>query len=185
MLKSNRTKIIVLEVCVVFEIWKPIVGWEGLYEISNFGRVKSLSRKVKRGNYFLTIKEKILKTGYDDINRPRTMLARNGEKKYLHISRLVYRSFNGEIPEGMQVDHINRDQTDNKPKNLRACTPSQNSMNREIKKGAAKGADGKYKAKIYLGSFDSKEEAYKAYDRALELLVNHFPLLQLQVPNGK
>ena len=44
------------------EIWKPIKGFEGLYEVSNFGKIKSLNRKIKdKNNKIIILKEKILK----------------------------------------------------------------------------------------------------------------------------
>ena len=43
------------------EIWKDIEGYEGLYQVSNLGKVKSLERKVKRSNHTINVKEKILK----------------------------------------------------------------------------------------------------------------------------
>jgi len=45
------------------EEWRDIIGYEGMYEVSNFGRVKSLRRKVRYKNSFRTIKEKIMSPG--------------------------------------------------------------------------------------------------------------------------
>lgn len=84
-------------------------------------------------------------------------------------------------PEGMQIDHINRDALDNRKSNLRACTSSQNHMNRRLQKNNRAGFKGvhwsrsnkKYYAKIYLdgkaiflGLYDDIYEAASTYNEA-------------------
>lgn len=65
---------------------------------------------------------------YGSNNGTGYMQARINGKSYC-IHRLVYETFIGDIPSGMQVDHIDRNSLNNTPGNLRACTPSQNSRN--------------------------------------------------------
>ena len=101
----------------IIEKWKPIDGFEGLYEISNLGRVKSL-------NYG---KEKILKPqnngkgGYLYVE-----LWKNGKGKKFRVHRLVASAFLPN-PEGFeQVNHINEDKTNNIVSNLEFCDAKYN-----------------------------------------------------------
>lgn len=103
---------------MIKEFWKPILGYEELYWASNWGRIKSL-------NYLRTGKEKILRPrksrGYLHV-----FLCKNGKGKNLYVARLVWEAFNGPIPEGMQVNHINEDKTDNRLENLNLMTCKEN-----------------------------------------------------------
>lgn len=100
------------------EIWKDIPGYEGLYQISNFGNVKSL-------NYNRTGKERIKKTqlckGY-----VRAYLCKNSIKTWHRVHRLVYEAFIGPIPDGMQVNHIDENKQNNRIDNLNLMTPKEN-----------------------------------------------------------
>lgn len=109
------------------EIWKDIEGYEGLYQISNLGRVKSLERYRKGKHEALTFcRERILvdrvgKNGYRQI-----CLCKNNIKKLLLVHRLVAKAH---VPNEMNlpyVDHINGVRTDNKSINLRWCTAKEN-----------------------------------------------------------
>ena len=104
------------------EIWRPVVGYEGLYEVSNFGRVKSLARLDSIGRIVV---EKILKTslrsGYPSIS-----LCKNGIIKSATVHRLVWEAFNGPIPEGMEVNHIDQNQQNNHLENLNILTHTDN-----------------------------------------------------------
>lgn len=100
------------------EIWKDIPNYEGIYQASNLGRIKSLKRPYG-------LKEKILKPqiirGYY-----RVVLCKNSiQKKYL-VHRLVWEVFNGTIPEGLQVNHINEIKADNRLENLNLMTCKEN-----------------------------------------------------------
>lgn len=102
---------------LVKEVWKPVLGYEGLYEVSNFGRVKSL-------NYHRSGKPKIMnpKKGF----YYRIQLYKKGVYRYFSINRLVYEAFHGPIPRGMQVNHINEIKSDNSLWNLNLMTPKEN-----------------------------------------------------------
>ena len=112
------------------ELWKDISGFEGRYQASNKGRVKSLNRTITdcRGRRQI-IKEKILKPENVDDGYERVSLCRNGKKKHYRVATLVYESFFGPIPEGLEIDHINGIRTDNHLENLRAVNHKDNCWN--------------------------------------------------------
>lgn len=95
------------------EIWKPIKGYENLYLISNYGSVLG----IKRNN--------ILKPGKHEKGYLMVVLTKNGISKTYKVHRLVANTFLGE-PNGMEVNHIDGDKTNNSVWNLEYCTHSEN-----------------------------------------------------------
>ena len=112
------------------ELWKDISGYEGIYQASNWGRVKSLNRIISksRGRKQI-IKERILKPEILFDGYQRVCLCKKGKKKHHRVATLVYEAFVGLVPEGMEIDHINGDNTDNRLNNLRVCTHKENCNN--------------------------------------------------------
>lgn len=100
------------------EIWKEIKGYPN-YMVSNMGRVKSLGNNKTR-------KEKILNLYKRTGGYLYVSLSKNGKLKNYRVHRLVYETFLGEIPDGMQCNHINEDKTDNRLENLNLMTPKEN-----------------------------------------------------------
>lgn len=112
------------------EVWRDIKGYEGLYQVSNMGRIKSLERLVKaRGGSYRPVKERILKGGYDNNGYKIVSLAQNSKNKTRTIHQLVVSAFLNHIPNGHKdiVDHINGIKDDNELNNLRIVTVRQNS----------------------------------------------------------
>ena len=110
------------------EVWKPVRGYVGLYEVSNYGRVKSNDRYVKTAIDYNTkrlLKGKLLKQGLVS-GYKRMDLCKEGTVTHHFVHRLVWEAFNDPIPEGMQVNHINEDKTDNRLENLNLMTPKEN-----------------------------------------------------------
>ena len=112
------------------EIWKDIKRYEGGYQVSNRGRVKSLNRTITdcRGRRHI-IKEKILKPENVFDGYERVCLFKNGKQKHYRVATLVYEAFNGPIPEGKELDHINGERTDNRLENLRVVSHLENCWN--------------------------------------------------------
>ena len=111
------------------EIWKPVKGFEGYYEISNLGRVKSIDRFVKRGNSLFHCKEYILKQFINHYGYLEVSLRVGGRKTNKLIHRLIAESFI-ENPENKPcVDHINTIRTDNRIENLKWVTYCENTNN--------------------------------------------------------
>ena len=96
------------------ENWMPVVGYEGLYEVSDLGRVKSLARRTRT----IKVKERILKPvnvyGYQTVQ-----LCKEGAIKGKRIHRLVLETFVGPCPEGCEASHrFDNDRTNNTLDNL-------------------------------------------------------------------
>ena len=98
------------------EIWKDIPGYEGHYQASNFGRIRSFKR-----NKVSVLKNHKIKSGYYKVK-----LCLNSVAKYSSVHRLVWSAFNGAIPEGLEVNHKDEDKANNALLNLELVTPSQN-----------------------------------------------------------
>ena len=112
------------------EIWKDIIGYEGIYQISNLGRVKRLAGKclAKAGKY-RTVSESILtcfpnKTRYNYLY---VNLNNNGIKQF-RVHRLVAIHFIPNPNNLPQVNHIDGDKNNNSINNLEWCTRSENSQ---------------------------------------------------------
>ena len=105
------------------EIWKDIPNYEGIYQASNLGRIKSLERIDVRGH---RVKEKILKPSRDRYGYYQVILCKNSKLKAYRVHRLVWSAFNGQIPENMQVNHINEIKSDNRLENLNLMTCKEN-----------------------------------------------------------
>lgn len=115
------------------EVWKDIDGYEGLYQVSNMGNVKSL----KWG------KEKILKAGKNNHGYLAVVLCKDGKQKTHKVHRLVAEMFIPNLENKEQIDHINTIKTDNRVENLRWVTPKEN-VNNPLTKEHWNVSGGKY-----------------------------------------
>lgn len=110
------------------EEWKDIKGYEGLYQISNFGRIRSSVWTLTHRNGKQYKREgRVLSYHLSHNGYLRVGLSIDKKQKGYFVHRLVYEAFNGPIPEGFQVNHINEVKTDNRPENLNLMTPKENS----------------------------------------------------------
>lgn len=114
------------------EIWRDIQGFEGLYQISSLGRIRSLDRKVmystkKTGNKFVRIdKGRILKARIKSNGYLQACLyPSNGKPVYRHIHRLVAETFL-EKGNNYEVNHLDHDKQNNKIENLEWSNRSKN-----------------------------------------------------------
>jgi hypothetical protein len=152
------------------EIWKDVIGYEGLYQVSSLGRVKSLSRG----------KEKILKPEKRN-EYYSVVLSKNSIKKHKTNHQLVAESFIDKDyrSKNLVVNHKNFNKLDNRLENLEVVSIRENSNRKHIKSSSKYTGVTKSKYKgwistivlngknMYLGSFDSEKEASEYYEAAL------------------
>ena len=110
------------------EIWKPVVGHEGAYEVSDLGRVRSLDRRVRlvtlqAGETTRLVKERVLRPGPTRSGHVSVAIGK-GNSRLVH--RLVLEAFVGPCPDGCEVLHLNHDPADNRLVNLKYGTRSEN-----------------------------------------------------------
>jgi hypothetical protein len=109
------------------ERWLPIPGYEGFYEASDQGRVKSLARTVQRSDGRpQPVPERVLTPKRVTTGRLQVDLYRDGRKQQCQLHRLVLFAFVGPCPEGMEACHSDGDPTNNRLENLRWDTRAGN-----------------------------------------------------------
>lgn len=110
------------------EIWKDVVEYEGFYEVSNLGNVRSVSRRARTWYGERMVNGKILKfvnnVGYNTVS-----LCKNGVIKNQFVHRLVAMAFIDNPDNKPQIDHKNRNTKDNRVENLHWVTAHENAMN--------------------------------------------------------
>lgn len=175
------------------EIWKDVINYEGLYQVSNLGNVKSLDRIVTKSNGVqMVLKGKELKkskqkTGYLKVN-----LYKNRIEKQFLAHQVVAIVFLNHVPNGTNeivVDHINGIRHDNRLENLQLITNRENSSKDKIGKGSSSyigvsflKAKKKYESRIrykgkliHLGNYIDPYDAHLAYQKALERINKGLP----------
>ena len=170
------------------EIWEDIDGYKDMYQISDLGRVKSLSRKVRhyRGG-LLQLRERIMVSVPDSQKYHTVRLSNDGVSKTRKIHKLVGIAFLNHNPNNSNevVDHIWGDKDDNRAVSLQIITPRENTS-KDKRNGTSKfigvSWDKQHKKwvsqieikrkKIFLGRFTNELDAAEAYNNRLEELTS-------------
>lgn len=181
------------------EEWRDIPGYEGMYQVSNNGRVKSLPRERNNARARWKSKEKILKPGYGGFRYAIVALLKGKKQKTHKVHSLVAQAFLNHEPCGLKVvvDHIDNDPTNNNLENLQLITHRLNCSKNII--GSASKYVGvtrskelsKWRAQIrhknklvHLGYFTNEKEAAQAYQQALKEIQNgSSPKPELHIPS--
>ena len=142
------------------EIWKDVIGYENLYQVSDLGNVKCLERNgVKKGG-------RILKPSDNGVGYLKVVLS-NKESKTKYVHRLVYESFNNKNSEKgiTAIDHINENKYDNRLCNLQLITQRENKIKstiNKLNKSNVYNINGKYRVILYgkhIGYYSTINEA--------------------------
>ena len=173
------------------EIWKDVPNYDGLYQVSNLGNVKSLPRIIYRdGKIPVPLKGKTLSNVLKKRGYLCVVLHANGLKKQYEVQQLIAMTFLGHVPCGMKmvVDHINDVKTDNRVENLQVVTNRHNACKTQGRYSSQyKGvswckSSNSWMSRIeidrkskYLGLFKDEYKAYLAYQKALSELTVKSP----------
>jgi hypothetical protein len=171
------------------EIYKDIIGFEGKYQVSNFGNVRTIDRvtifKDGRKSYY---KGKILICTPDLKGYPKIRLEYYGKGVTKRVHSLVWETFGDgttiSFPDRV-IDHIDRNKKNNHINNLRIISNRENSSNRKDNKefiGVRKNnKSDNYTCRIgfnykvfHLGTFETQEEAFERYNEALSHIDTDF-----------
>lgn len=126
------------------EEWKPVVGWEGYYEVSNKGRVRSLERITSQGQ---KMKGRVRKQSCTASGHLVVPLCRDGQKQLAYTHRLVLLAFRGKPSDGAECCHCDGDPTNNNLSNLRWDNHKAN-MQDKIRHGRQPRGEGVGNAKL-------------------------------------
>lgn len=126
------------------EIWKDIKNYESCYQVSNLGKVRSLTRKVNTYNGVRITKGQLLKPLKTNRNYLRVCLKKNQKNKYISIHRLVAEAFIPNPNNYNVINHIDSNTYNNLVNNLEWCTQSHN-IKEAYRIGNAKPTSGCFK----------------------------------------
>ena len=111
---------------VDMEEWRDVVGYEGLYQVSNFGRVRSLERKISYGNTQYTKRAMNMKVTVGKNLYCRVTLTKDGKQSQVYVHRLVAEAFLPNPDNLPEVDHIDANPSNNNLSNLHWVSHKEN-----------------------------------------------------------
>lgn len=173
---------------VTSEKWKDISGYDGIYQISNKGNVKSIDRTIiqwcKHNKYIeRLIKGKPLTATDNGYGYLIVSLNKNNKRKNHYIHRLVAEHFIGKIDEGYVINHKDYDKYNNTADNLEIVTQKENIIHsipnmegpnrrfKDYKKRYIRYRSNRYEVTVkkeYIGTYRTLQEAIDARDLAIE-----------------
>ena len=157
------------------EIWKPVLGYEGLYEVSSLGNVRSVDRVIvkesgKTCNLKGVVRSVRLNKKRKNYQYRQMDLSKNGIVKTLHVAHLVCEAFHGPRPEGYQCMHLDGDCANDRADNLAWGTVYENSNEPIRRKRLSNVAENRFSKYWKKGYFDSQLRPCIQYSLSGELI---------------
>lgn len=166
------------------EEWRDVPDFKNIYQGSNLGRLKSLTRLVKGKIGMRVQKERILSQNISENGYIFMSIHKNSNRYFYSMQQLIAMCFLNHIPRGHEkiVDHINNNPLDNRLQNLQIITPRKNNLKDKKNKTGFVGVNfdnkaNKFRANIVinyksknLGSYNTAEEANFIFNKAFCLL---------------
>ena len=147
------------------EEWRPIKGYEGFYEVSNLGRVRSCDRREKHSDGHLRMRYgKMLHSSIQDRGYAHVILHQNGNRKTHAIHRLVATAFIPNPENRTTVNHIDGNKQNNNFQNLEWVSPKQNTVH-AVKLGLVKSGEESHKAKLTSAQVQEIRSLYVPKDK--------------------
>lgn len=167
------------------EIWKDIPNYEGYYQASNLGRIKSLDRSITYSDgRVYNMKSTILNPLNDGMGYLKVSLSKDTKSKHYRIHQLVSIAFLNHKPNGYKLvcNHINFNKHDNRVENLEIVTQRENTNQKHLKSSSQYTGVRKYNnkwrsdivingKKKHLGYFTNEYDAHLAYERELNNVI--------------
>jgi hypothetical protein len=126
------------------EVWKPVVGHEGYYEVSNMGRVRSMTISVRGSHGSTRLRRGTILIPNRSGDYPIVRLCKDAKKRTVRIHRLVLEAFVGPCPKGHWCRHFpDGNRQNNRLDNLQWGTPKANADDREIQGNGQRGEKNK------------------------------------------
>lgn len=151
------------------ENWKPIPGYEGIYDASDLGRIRSAPGKTTaNARYDKRVwKSRIMKPKHPHKRRMdlRLTLWKDGQAKDYLVARLVAAAWHGAPAEGMTVNHINGNYLDNRPSNLEWISVADN-----VKHAFETGLYSSFQKKVVLTNQDGDTRNFRSMAQACRYL---------------
>lgn len=129
------------------EEWRGVVGYEGIYEVSNLGRVRSLDRIITQENYKRMRRGRILRQRYIFPGAATVFLSKEGKVKSRNVGRLVAIAFILNPVNKREVNHIDGNRNNNNMLNLEWVTPKENIFH-AVRTGLIKSGSDSYRSKL-------------------------------------
>ena len=105
--------------------WRPVVGYEGFYDVSDIGEVRSVERVVACGKGVRVVPGSVLKPQINEWGYENVCLSKNNKKQNRQVHRIVAEAFINPCG-GEQINHIDGNKRNNTTSNLEWCTGSEN-----------------------------------------------------------
>jgi hypothetical protein len=144
------------------EVWKDIPGYEGMYQVSNMGRVRSLDRYITRNGAPAKITGRILRHKYGKDEYERTSLCKESKVESVIVHRLVAQAFIENPEAKITVNHINGNKHDNRAVNLEWNTYAENNSH-AAENGLNKMTEKNNKCSKQVAQYDLTMNLIKTY----------------------